>query len=172
VTRAEMLGFMMNEAYSRLRARLEALTDEEFFWQPRPNSWTIYEDRPGHWTYHYEIPDPDPAPLTTIGWQIVHVATCKLMYHEWAYGHAKMTFPDIEIPGTAAGAIDLLDRGHELLVGDLESEADSQLDRERLTNWGEMWPAWRIFAAMTDHDALHAGTIGHLRDLYYWARRS
>jgi DinB family protein len=160
----------MDEAYSRLRERIDGLTDDEFFWQPRPNSWTIYEDRPGHWTYHYEIPDPVPAPLTTIGWQVVHIATCKLMYHEWAFGPAKMTFPDIEIPNTAAGAIGLLEQGHELIRHDLDKETESGLGEERLTNWGERWPAWRIFTAMTDHDALHAGTIGYLRDLYYWTR--
>ena len=62
----------MDDAYTRLRARLTGLTDDEFFWQPAADAWTIYEDRPGHWTYHYAIPDPEPAPLTTIGWQVVH----------------------------------------------------------------------------------------------------
>jgi len=33
-----------------------------------------------------------------------------------------------------------------------------------------MWPAWRIFTTMIDHDAFHGGTIGYLRDLYYWSR--
>jgi hypothetical protein len=31
-----------------------------------------------------------------------------------------------------------------------------------------MWPALRIFTAMTDHDALHTGMIGCLRDLHLW----
>jgi hypothetical protein len=35
-----------------------------------------------------------------------------------------------------------------------------------------MWPAWRIFTTMTDHDALHTGAIGNLRDLYCWTTRS
>jgi len=65
------------------------------FWQPVADAWTIFEDHPGHWEYNYAIPDPDPAPVTTIGWQIVHVATCKQMYHEWAYGPAKLTWPEL-----------------------------------------------------------------------------
>jgi hypothetical protein len=35
-----------------------------------------------------------------------------------------------------------------------------------MTNWGEEWPAWRIFWTMIHHDAHHGGEIGALRDLY------
>lgn len=164
MSRKAVLEAAMSQAFTRLRARLEGLTEPEFFWQPAPDSWTIYEDRPGHWTYHYAIPDPDPAPPTTIGWLIVHLATCKLMYHEWAFGPARLTFAEIEIPSTAAGAIALLEEGQRLLDGDLIQQQD--LDQPVLTNWGDTWPAWRIFTEMADHDALHGGAIGTLRDLY------
>jgi len=43
-----------------------------------------------------EPPHPDPAPFTTIGWRLVHVAECKVMYHEYAFGGAKLTFPEID----------------------------------------------------------------------------
>ena len=162
----------MDEAYARLRARLDGLTEEEFFWQPVPDAWTIHEDRPGHWTYHYAIPDPDPAPVTTIGWQVVHIGTTRLIYHEWAYGAARLSFLDVEIPNDVSGAVGLLERGFELLRADLRDESEAGLDQPRKTNWGDLWPAWRIFTSMTDHDALHGGTIGALRDLYYWMTRS
>src|SRR5260370_39175235 len=95
----------MARSYARLRARVEGLTDEEFFWQPIPDSWTIYEAKPGNWTYHYAIPEPDPAPLTTIGWELVHLGTTKLMYHEWAYGDARLTFPQIHSTAGATAAL-------------------------------------------------------------------
>jgi len=170
VTRADVLLTTMEEAYARLRSRVEGLDDEEFFWQPRPETWTIYEDRPGHWTYHYAIPDPDPAPLTTIGWQVVHVALCKVMYHEWAYGSARMTWPELDVPHTASSTLTRLEDGQAMLRKDLQDTPDNELDDPRKTNWGEVWPAWRIFTAMTDHDAFHGGTIGYLRDLYRWRR--
>jgi hypothetical protein len=162
----------MDEAFTRLRARLEGLTDDEFFWQPVPDAWTIHQDRPGHWTYHYAIPDPEPAPLTTVGWQVVHIGTTRLMYHEWAYGSARLTFPEIDVPHDVRGAMELLRRGFELLRDDLRGETEAGLDQPRRTNWGDMWPAWRIFTSMADHDALHTGAIGALRDLYYWTGRS
>lgn len=156
----------MAETYGRLRSRLEGLTDDEFFWQPIAGCWTIYQDPRGRWTYHYAIPDPVPAPVTTLGWQLVHLATCKVMYHEWAYGAARLTWPELEIPHTAASAIGLLDQGHALLQDDLHGLQESDLDAPRNTNWGEIWPAWRIFWVLVDHDALHGGVIGYLRDLY------
>lgn len=58
----------------------------------------------------------------------------------------------------------------ELLRDDLQNLAESDLDQPRRTNWGDRWPAWRIFWAMTDHDSLPGGVIGHMRDIYYWSR--
>jgi hypothetical protein len=92
------------------------------------------------------------------------------MYHEWAFGPAQLTFPDLVTPSTAAGAIEMLENGQRLLRDDLAQLSEAQLDEPRKTNWGELWPAWRILWAMGDHDAFHAGAIGYLRDLYYWKR--
>src|SRR5205807_10097883 len=77
VTRHALLHTAQLAAYARVRARLDGLTDDEFFWQPVPDCWTIYEEPGSRWTYHYAEPDPQPAPVTTVGWQLVHLATCK-----------------------------------------------------------------------------------------------
>lgn len=166
MSHAALLLTTMDEAYGRLRRRSEGLTDAEFSWQPVAGSWTIHPDPNGRWTYDYAIPEPDPAPVTTIGWQLVHLATCKVMYHEWAYGPARLTFPDLDIPHTAAGALAMLDEGHALLRGDLERLSDADLDGPRGHSSGTSWPAWRIFTVMIDHDAFHGG--GVLRDIYRW----
>ena len=62
----------------------------------------------------------------------------------------------------------MLDRSHLALAGTLNRLSDHDLEEPRQTNWGEMWPAWRIFWTMADHDAFHGGVIGYLRDLFYW----
>ena len=167
-SRHDPLLAQTDECYERLRKGIDDVTDEEFCWEPVPGCWTIYEDRPGHWSYNYAIPDPKPAPLTTIGWQLVHLMTCKVMYHEWAYGQARMTFPEIAIPHTAEATVARLDESHLRLRGELAQLSDAQLDAHVKTNWGELWPAWRIFWTMADHDAFHGGTVGCIRDLYHW----
>ena len=165
-TRVDLLAFQMEEAYSVMRRRLDGLTDEEFTWSPVPDPWTVYQDEDAGWTYHYEEPDPEPAPFTTIGWRLVHVALCKVIYHEWAYGPRPLNFINVENPRNVASSISMLEQGQALLVEDLSSLSDDDLDTEVLTNWGEAWPAWRIFWTMIDHDSHHGAEIGVLRDLY------
>jgi hypothetical protein len=162
----DLLAREMSETFHEMRARLHDLTEDEFFWEPVPGSWTVYRDERGRWDHHYEDPDPEPAPFTTIAWRLTHVAMCKVMYHEHAFGPGELTWLTIETPGTADDALEMLDTGHALLTEDLAELDDANLERSVSTNWGEEWPAWRIFWTMIHHDAHHGGEIGTLRDLY------
>jgi DinB superfamily len=166
MSRADLLLAQFDEVYNRLIDRLDGLTDEEYLWQPVPGCWTIHPDRGGQWVHDYAIPAPEPPPVTTIAWRLVHLADCKVMYHEWAFGAQRLTFPDLPAPPTAAGAIERLAEGQQSLRAELTARTDAALDEPVLTNWGERWPAWRIFWTMIDHDAHHGGEIGCLRDLY------
>jgi hypothetical protein len=165
-TGVELLATAMAETYEGFRRRLDGLTDEEFFWEPVPACWTVFQGEDGGWTYHYELPEPEPSPFTTIGWRLVNLALCKVIYHEWAFGARSLNFITIEKPHDVASTIEILERGHLLLTDDLAGLDDRSLDTPVLTNWGEEWPAWRIFTTMTDHDAHHGAEIGVLRDLY------
>jgi hypothetical protein len=166
MSRARLLLRQMDEVYGRLRERVEGLTDAEYFWEPVDGCWTVRPDGAGGWVADYAEPDPEPAPFTTIGWRLVHLADCKVMYHEWAFGERRLTFPDLAAPGTAAGAVERLEEGQRRLRAALAGLADDELDGPRWTNWGEQWPAWRILWTMIDHDAHHGGEIACLRDLY------
>ncbi|TME70057.1 MAG: DinB family protein [Chloroflexi bacterium] len=162
-----LFRFELQEAYDALRQRIDGLSDAEFFWEPVPGCWTVRRRDDGRWAVDYpEPPHPDPAPLTTIGWRLVHVAECKVMYHEYAFGDAKLTFPEIDSAHTAATAIAQLESGHQMLMRDLDGLDDTGLGREVLTNWGERWPTQQIFWTMISHDLHHGGEIGALRDLY------
>ena len=60
------------------------LTDDEFFWEPTPSTWSI---RPreecrtstpfgdGDWLVDFEIPEPTPAPMTSIAWLFWHIGS-------------------------------------------------------------------------------------------------
>jgi hypothetical protein len=63
---AEQLDVHWTQA---LRPRLEGLTDDEYFWQPVPDCWTVHRDGSVDFTY----PAPEPAPFTTIAWRLAHV---------------------------------------------------------------------------------------------------
>jgi hypothetical protein len=162
----ELLTFTMNEAWDYLRNLLIGISDQEFFWEPVPDCWRIYQGENGAWTYDYEIPEPKPSPLTTIGWRLIHIASCKIMYYEYAFGPARLTFPELVIPNTASKAVDWLEQGQALLTSALARSTDTSLEQPALTNWGEWLPAWRIFWILISHDIQHGAEIGCLRDLY------
>lgn len=162
----DMLARAMSEAFHEMRGRVQGMTDEEYFWEPVEGCWRVYRRADGRWDHDYEEPDPDPAPFTTIGWRLAHIATCKVMYHEYAFGPRMLTWDTIETPGTADDALDMLDAGHALLTEDLSGLDDPDLDEPALTDWGEERPTWWIFSTMTHHDAHHGGELGVLRDLY------
>ena len=66
----------------QLRPRLAGLTDDEYLWEPVPGAWSL---RPrdeavttmaaggGELVADFEVPEPSPAPVTTIAWRLGHV---------------------------------------------------------------------------------------------------
>jgi hypothetical protein len=162
----KLLTAQMDEVWDRFRNRLEGLSDDEFLWEPVADCWTIHQADDGGWWIDYEDRAPEPPSFTTIAWRLVHVAACKVMYHEYAFGEGKLTWDDLVIPHTATGAIAWLEDGHARLRAALDTLTDADLDVLRATNWGDRWPTWRILWTMIDHDAHHGAEIGTLRDLY------
>ncbi len=185
----DVLQFAMEDAFFVVRGRLENLTDEEFFWEPVDGAWSVRRLTPDHPTspcaaffartgiaqgswFSDEAWNGEsfetihPSPFTTIGWRIVHLASCKHMYHEHAFGLRRDLWAELTSIHTAADALASLDEGQRLLVDALADRDDDDLHATVLTNWGEEWPSWRIFSAMTSHDLQHGSEIGCVRDLY------
>ena len=54
---------------NQLRPRLDGLTDDEYFWEPVPDCWTVHSDGGVDFVY----PEPTPTPFTTIAWRLAHV---------------------------------------------------------------------------------------------------
>jgi hypothetical protein len=162
----ELLKAVLEEGWTTLRPRLAGLTDAEFFWEPVPGCWTLHLAEDGRWVEDYADPAPDPPPFTTLAWRVIHVAACKLMYYEYAFGPGQLTWDELVLPHTVADAIAWLEEHHARLRAAMDGLSDRNLDELRLTNWGEPWPTWRIFWVMAAHDLHHGGEIGCLRDLY------
>jgi uncharacterized damage-inducible protein DinB len=113
-----------------------------------------------------------PGATRTIESMVLHVAGFKIMYVDYAFGAGTRQWgtPAVEgpwEPGAApmAAVIDWLREAHRSLVEQVVGLTDDELDRDRMTNWGEMRPTRWILAAMVGHDFYHAGEINHLRSL-------
>ena len=113
----------------------------------------------------YELPEPDPAPLTTIAWRVCHVVAVNELYHDYAFGSASLTF-DLEFPSTAGDAVAWLRKGQRALRAVLDTLGDADLDTPRRHNNGALWPAHRIVAAVIHEQVHHGAEISLLRDLF------
>jgi len=71
------------ERFTLQRAR-DGLTDDEFFWEPTPSSWSVRRRSEcrttspfgdGDWVADFQGPEPNPVPMTTIAWLFWHIAS-------------------------------------------------------------------------------------------------
>jgi len=102
----------------------------------------------------------------------MHVGACKIMYDDYAFGPGSLRFATPEVEPFAEGAagpaevISWMEDVHDRLTAHVAALADdAELDRPRMTNWGEPRPTRWIVAAMITHDAYHAGEINHIRSI-------
>jgi hypothetical protein len=109
----------------------------------------------------------------TIADILEHVGWCKWMYENYAFGNASLHGdqpPLIPAGGASSRPHDelmtWLKEGHNRWLASMRAlQDDGELERERLTNWGERLPTWKIISIMIGHDYYHAGEINHLRSL-------
>jgi hypothetical protein len=183
----ELLEYESASARNYVREIVDGLTDDEFFWEPVADAWSIrkFGGAPTSPFAQYlaaegggrdwfsdeawdgsRFLDLEPPPFTTIGWRLVHMGSCKIMYHEHAFGQRRDMWAELTSIHTAKEAIQQYDEGHRLLMQALASLDDAALDGTSQTNWGEQWPTWRIFWHMLKHDLQHGAEIGAVRDMY------
>jgi hypothetical protein len=173
---ADQLGFYWNV---HLWPRLQGLTDEEYLWEPVPGAWSVRTGADGVVRMDGPVGEvPDPPPVTTIAWRLLHVAVGIF------YTRASTFFGDgsvpadadmfdprhepPELPITAAGALELLERSYRWWADGVLS-----LSEEALTS--PIGPRGAFFAKepmaglvlhLNRECMHHGGEIGVLRDLY------
>ena len=116
-----------------------------------------------------------PAGARPIGEMVSHLAACKNMYGNHAFGDATLRWDapladqkmlKESTPAAIASLIRFLDDAHARLRGQVDALVDdSELVRLRRTNWGEMAETRWIIKATIEHDLYHAGEINRLRAL-------
>jgi uncharacterized damage-inducible protein DinB len=102
-----------------------------------------------------------------------HVGWAKWMYEDYAFGSASLRGdqpPLIPPQGMRTRPreelLSWISEGHARWLSSVRAlPADGELDRDRLTNWGEHLPTRQIIQLLIAHDFYHAGEINHLRAL-------
>ncbi len=152
----------------RLLRRLDGLADDEYLWEPVAGCWNVRPDpsAPSGWTVDYPDVHPEPPPVTTIAWRLLHVADGNSIYWEHSFGPQVRNFWDLAPHGDARGAIDYLVSSQQPVTETLQQFDDVALDEMRPTHFGVDWRARRVFAVLIDEQVHHGAEVGLLRDLY------
>jgi hypothetical protein len=162
----------------QVRPRLDGLTDEEYFWEPVPGSWSIRrrgeeisDDAAGggDLVLDYTWPEPTPSPVTTIAWRLGHVIRGCLAYRTANHFGGPPAEPETWVfAATADEALDQLDTAYDAWTAGVESLGEEGLARP-------CGPAEGHFAAAPMADLVlhinrelihHGAEICLLRDLY------
>ena len=124
---------------SALRPKLEGLTDDEYFWEPVAGCWSV---RPrnqatapvlggsGEFVSEFAFPEPDPAPVTTIAWRLVHLIVGVFgMRNASHFDGPPLDYFTYEHPGTATTALADLDAAYARWVAGVRTLGEDGLER-------------------------------------------
>jgi hypothetical protein len=142
----------MGQAYDGLFAAIRDLRDDDWTW----------------------LPDGGRRSISAI---VGHVASCKVMYDNHAFGDASLTWTDPlfdEAQSPPAGGeipperlVDWLRESQFRVLRNVDALADDdELLRPRAVNWGGTMPTRWIINRLIHHDSFHAGEINHLRAIH------
>jgi len=150
---------------SLLRPRLDGLTDEEYFWQPVPDCWTVHPDGAIDFTY----PEPEPAPFTTIAWRLAHVIVGVFaMRNHSHFGGPPADYQSWSYATDAKRALQQLDDAYANWitgVRGLDAQALARPIGEAEGQWAEH--AMSELVLHINREAIHHGAeIACIRDLY------
>jgi hypothetical protein len=162
----------------QLRPRLAGLSDAEYFWEPAPDGWSIHprgrsrapiQAGSGAFTIDFALPEPDPAPVTTIAWRLGHLIVGVLGARVAAhFGGPPVDYVTFAYAGTAGEALDQLDAAYQRWRDGVAGLSVEELARPVGSSEGPFGD--RSLAALVLHinrEVIHHGAeIALLRDLY------
>jgi DinB superfamily len=162
----------------QLRPRLDGLTDDEYFWRPVADCWTISRRGEssasvsfgaGEFTMDYGESPRDREPVTTIAWRLAHLIVGFAETNASHFGGPPAGVSTFCYSGTAKEALRQLDDTHDRWVEGVRSLGAAGLARPQ----GPHQPPEFADAPMaklilyTNLEVIHHGAeIALLRDLY------
>ncbi|WP_033291360.1 DinB family protein [Amycolatopsis jejuensis] len=159
-----------------VRSRLDGLTDDEYFWQPVPDCWTVRPrtenpDGPGigDFTIDFAFPEPTPPPVTTIAWRLGHIIVGVLgMRAASHFGGPAMTYQDYPYAGTADEALKQLDDAYANWIAGVRSLTGETLTRPVGPAEGPYAeePMATLVLHISRETIHHSAEVLLLRDLY------
>ena len=169
---AELLKVQLRSGWLNARRTLEGLTDDEYWWEPVEGCWSVRRraDATRGWGRGDIVcedawPPPDPLPVTTIAWRVIHLAAWTDVYRGFAFEGTRPDLMDFEIPGDMAAGMAWLIDAQDRLLARLDELDDAGVFEPRPAHWGESVPVVRLATALLTEHVHHLAEVGALRDL-------
>ncbi len=163
---------------AQLRPRLDGLTDGEYFWEPVPGAWNVrprgtgsapVQAGSGDFTIDFAMPEPQPAPVTTIAWRLAHLVVGVLRMRTSAhFGGPATDYESFDYAGTAGEALAQLDEAYAAWLAGVRGWSTDEV-------WEPCGPAEGPFAKEPratlvlhiNRELIHHGAeVALLRDLW------
>ena len=167
----ETLQWQFGLAWRLAGYHLPALTDAACLWEPVPHSWTVHQGADGKWRPDWVVPEPDPAPATSIGWLTWHLIWWWSGALRAARGEPSVAREDVYWPGSADGVRQTLETLSQAWSAMLAGLTDADLEKPFAHPWTEPRP-FRIALAWANAELMkNVAEIGYARHLFE-ARRA
>ena len=132
---ASILRWQFDLTWSLLDGHLQALSDEDYLWEPAPDCWTVRKGSTGFWSADWVEPEPDPAPVSTIGWTSWHIGWWWTEASAHLNGDVPAERAAIGWPGSAAGTVAWLGGLRSRWVDLLDGLTDTELAKVSPYPW-------------------------------------
>ena len=181
--RTDRVGLLLDQHESSVaitRERLTGLTDEEYFWEPAPDCWSVRRRGaaaspdafgPGDWVLDWDRGHPRPEPFTTIAWRLGHLVSMYIDRWEWTFG-SRSVDPEVatDFASSADTALAMLWEHADRFATSVAEMTDEQLD---IPGYGQFpygldpeLPFVSIVWWMNREFIHHTAEVALLRDLY------
>lgn len=178
---AEVVDQVESHWRHRLRPRLNGLSDDEYFWQPVPDCWTLSRRGTstaplslgdGEFTWDYGEPR-DVEPVTTIAWRLAHLTVCLAETNAIHFGGPPADMATFDYAGTAKDALCQIDYAYEAWVEGVRGLGDAGLARPQGPTAPPEFadaPMAKLIMYISVEIIHHGAEICLLRDLYLRSR--
>jgi DinB family protein len=163
---------------NHLRPRLDGLTDDEYFWEPAPGSWSVRRRGEatapitagsGEYTMDYARPEPSPPPVTTIAWRLAHIIVAVLGARNAShFGGPPVEYMSFSYAGTADEALRQLDDAYARWIAGVRGLGADGLGRPCGPAEGPFaeYPLAALVLHINREVIHHGAELTLLRDLY------
>lgn len=135
-SRRELLCWQFDLAWSLTELHLAALGRDDFLWEPAARCWTVRPLPDGTWVPDWEVPEPDPVPVPTIGWISWHIGWWWSVATDHAQGRPPRDRTAFTWPGDGDVAIRWLRDLRSDWIAVLDGLTDADLDAPAAFPWG------------------------------------